>query len=36
MAEKLAEGFPEFGNILNTENMASEYLTKSKCIQGPN
>lgn len=36
MAGKLAYHFPEFGNILNTENMASEYLTNSKCIQDPN
>lgn len=36
MAGKLAEQFPEFGNILNTENMASEYLTNSKCIEDPN
>lgn len=36
MAGKLAEHFPEFGNILNTEIMASEYLTNSKCIQDPN
>ncbi|XP_052676314.1 uncharacterized protein LOC128157746 isoform X1 [Crassostrea angulata] len=35
MAGKLAEQFPEFGNILNTENMASDYLTNSKCIQDP-
>lgn len=35
IAGKLSETVPEFGNILNTESMASEYLTNSKCNQDP-
>lgn len=36
MVEKLVEGFFEFGNIFNIENMVLEYLIKLKCIQGFN
>lgn len=36
MAAKIAGLFPVYYSILNTESMASKYLTNSKCTQDPN
>lgn len=36
MAGKLSSLYPEFGNVINTDSIASTYLSSSKCLRDPN